>query len=196
MDCQIEIFNDVFSQRDKFIRFAYNYVYDRPAAEDIVMDSFVYWWENRENLRDESNIPAYILTVVKHKCIDYLKMKRIHADTHSRIYDDAVWEINMAISSLEAFDPYKIMTAELRAAVDSALAKLPWKTRRVFLMSRMEDMTYAEISERENMSVKVVEYHISKALRHLRSELSDLLPLALLIYSLYYANTVLPPPPF
>lgn len=194
MDCQIEIFNDVFAQRDKFIRFAYYYVYDRPAAEDIVMDSFVYWWENRESLRDESNIPAYILTVVKHKCLDFLKLKRIHADTHSKMLDDAVWEINMAISSLEAFDPYKIMAGELKAAVDGALAKLPGKTRRVFLMSRMEEMTYAEISEREKISVKVVEYHISKALRHLRSELSDLLPLALLIYSFYYGNTVLPPP--
>lgn len=188
MDCQIEIFNDIFSKRDKFIQFAYYYLYDRPAAEDIVMDSFMYWWENRESVKDAGNVQAYVLTVVKHKCLDYLKMKRIHTDTHSRMFDDAVWEINMSISSLEAFDPYKIMTEELKDAVNGALSRLPERTRRVFLLSRVNGMTYSEISEREKLSVKAVEYHISKALKILRVELRELLPVAMLVYSLWHSG--------
>lgn len=192
MDNHLEIFNEIFSQRDKFIRFAYYYVYDRPVAEDIVTDSFMYYWEKRKSLKNESNIPAYILTVIKHKCLDYLRLKRLHDDTHSKMFDDRAWEISMAIQSLEAFDPYRIMTGEMERTVNEALLKLPEKTRRIFLLNRVEEMTYSEISDMEDVSVKVVEYHISKALKILRDELKDLLPAGILLYSLCGKDLILP----
>ena len=72
----IEIFNDVFAHRERFVRFAFSYLQDLSAAEDLVMDSFVYYWENRQRLDCKGNVPAYNLTVVKHKCLDYLQLQK------------------------------------------------------------------------------------------------------------------------
>ena len=102
------IFNEIFSQRDRFIRFALCYVSNKEIAEDIVMDSFVYFWENRARVQTNENIGAYILLTVKHKCLDYLKQQKIQQEVQSKIYNDTLWNLNMSIATLEAFDPYKI----------------------------------------------------------------------------------------
>jgi RNA polymerase sigma-70 factor (ECF subfamily) len=52
-----------------------------------------------------------------------------------------------------------------------ALAALPEKTRTVFLMHRVEDLTYGEIAVRLGISAKTVEYHIAAALKHLDKSL-------------------------
>jgi RNA polymerase sigma-70 factor (ECF subfamily) len=57
---------------------------------------------------------------------------------------------------------------------------LPEKCREVFQLSRFEEKSYKEISEELNISVKTVENHIAKALRIMRSELSEYLPLLLI----------------
>lgn len=53
-------FYELFKQKDKFIRFAYYYVLDRNVSEDLVMDSFMYYWENREKVDINGNLKAYI----------------------------------------------------------------------------------------------------------------------------------------
>ena len=65
---------------------------------------------------------------------------------------------------------------EIRRLVDSALAKLPEKSRRIFLMSRYEGKNYQTIAMETNLSVKSIEFHISKSLQVLRRELKDYLP--------------------
>jgi RNA polymerase sigma-70 factor (ECF subfamily) len=58
-------FNRLFvDYQERFIRFAYTYVEDMAIAEDFTSEAFIYYWENRHTLKDDSNIPAYILTVV------------------------------------------------------------------------------------------------------------------------------------
>lgn len=51
------------------------------------------------------------------------------------------------------------------SAIDKAIAGLSPRCRRVFLLSRVEELTYAEIAERCGVSVKAVEKHVSRALR-------------------------------
>ena len=46
------------------------------VAEDIAIASLMYYWENRGKLAADSNVPAYILTVIKHKCLNYLQRLR------------------------------------------------------------------------------------------------------------------------
>lgn len=58
---------------------------------------------------------------------------------------------------------------ELLQSYEIALAKLPEKQRVVFLMNRMEGLTYKEISERLQIGVKAVEKRMSSALSKLRS---------------------------
>lgn len=62
----IQTFNFLFTNyKRRFTHFARTYVDDEMTAEDIAVESLMYYWENREKLKEHTNIPAYVLTVVK-----------------------------------------------------------------------------------------------------------------------------------
>ena len=63
--------------------------------------------------------------------------------------------------------------AELADRINKAIQKLPEKCREIFLLCRFEELKYAEIAEKLNISVKTVEMQITIALKKLRKELSD-----------------------
>ena len=78
-------FNQFFiDYQRRFIHFASTYVHDEAVAEDFVIESIMYYWENKERLPSDINIPAYVLTVLKHKCIDYLRNLYIYASRQSK----------------------------------------------------------------------------------------------------------------
>lgn len=176
---ELEAFNRLFSYKEKFIRFAQSYVHDPALAEDYVIDALLYYWENRHKLDEDSNVPAYILTIVKHKCLDYLQHRKMREEVESRLLSDAQWELNTNIATLKAFEPYQIFTEETERLVRHALELLPERTREIFLMSRAQNLSHKEIAERLGISPKGVEFHIAKALKVLRAELKDYLPVFL-----------------
>ena len=68
---EIYSFNQLFTDyKGRFVHFANTYVGDSMVAEDIAIESLMYYWENRGKLASDSNVPAYILTVIKHKCLN------------------------------------------------------------------------------------------------------------------------------
>ena len=57
---------EVFSKRQQqFVQFAYSYVRNREEAEDIVMGAFTNVWEHRNELQEDTNISALLLTAIK-----------------------------------------------------------------------------------------------------------------------------------
>lgn len=159
--------------KNRFISFANSYVQDLIVAEDFVMEAFMDYWEVRDILREDSNIPAYILTLIKHKCLNHLKRKQLQEDVSLRIRNVAEWELNIQISSLEVCEPTELFTNEIKEIVNRTLQQLPEQTRRIFIMSRVANKTRKEIAEEMNMTSKGVEYHIAKALSALRVNLKD-----------------------
>jgi RNA polymerase sigma-70 factor (ECF subfamily) len=77
-------------------------------------------------------------------------------------------EVNDAVAPI-AED--RVIAHETRKRINDVLKELPDKTRQVFLLSRSEQLSYAEISKALDISVKTVEYHMGKALIELRSAL-------------------------
>lgn len=175
-------FNELFSlYRNRFILFAISYVDNKEVAEDIVMDSFMYYWEKRTELADTSNIPGYILTTIKHKSLNYLKHKLHVEKTHSEIksHQSRVTELN--ISSLEACEPQELFARELEALIMDTLKQLPEPTRTIFIKSRLNNKTYKEIGYDLNISEKSIEYHLTKAVKILKENLKDYLHLLILL---------------
>ena len=181
---EYNLFNEIFSNRERLIRFASTYVLDRQAAEDLVMDSFLYYLERRDSLKSDENIKAYILVVLKHKCIDYLRNLKASQNAMNKMQEDALWDLNMNIETLEAFDPYMVLEDEYRETIINAIRSLPDKTKRIFLLSREKGMKYNEIADNLGISEKVVEYHMSKAIKTLKLELKDLYILIPLILNI------------
>ncbi len=176
MNSQVNIgdFNLLFkSYYTPFLRFAMGYVKDKQTAEDFVSEAFTVYWEKKNELLPDTNPPAFILTIVKNKCINYLHHQTIELRVSTEIKEHAEWVRAVRLSTLEACDPEGIFSREIEEIVRRTLEKLPPKTARIYTYSRKMGFSYKEIAELTQMSQKSIEFHISKALRHLRDSLKD-----------------------
>lgn len=172
----------LFDRRSRFERMAMLYVRDREVARDLMMESFKYFWEHRHEIDLSGNIEAYMYRVVRNKCLDWLQREQLRRRMESTLQSDAEFEIQMRISTLQAFDPDWLFDRELQAHVRRSIAALPEKTRQIFIMSRRDNLTYQEIADKMDVSVKTVEFHISKALRLLHKDLDDTLLLFIFLF--------------
>ncbi len=122
----IKRFNNIFvTHRDRYIRFAYSYTYNQEAAEDLVTESLMYYWENRHRLEEVKDIPLYILITLKNKCLDYLQRERTWNHIAENLLSDKEWELQMRISSLEACEPRHCSAMKCRS-----LSTRPWQNCR------------------------------------------------------------------
>lgn len=176
----IKHFNTLFNEYYKrFILFAIGYVKEVETAEDFVSEAFTAYWENRENLLPDTNPQAYILAIIKNKCLNHLQHQQVHFRVTAELKEHAEWLRQTKISTLEACDPDFLFSVELQQIIDETLKKLPQKTRQVFSLSRNKGYTYKEIAERTNLNQKAIEFHISKALHQLRISLADFITIGL-----------------
>lgn len=135
-------------------------------------------------IADEMEVSeALLLTILKNKALDYLRHEAIHQVAIENLMELSRQELQMRISTLEACDPEEIFSAEIRDIIEKTLQTLPDQTRKVFEMSRFEGKTVKEIAEETGLTVKGVEYHITKSLKALRISLKDYLPLFYFIFS-------------
>lgn len=179
MDTTTELrdFNQLFiDYQSRFIRFANTYIRDTAIAEDFTIEALMYYWENRHKLESETNVPAYILTIIKHKCLNYLQHLQIVQDVSENIVSHARWELSTRIATLQVCEPYELFTAEMEAIVTQTLESLSSQTRQIFIMSRYQNKSHKEIAEILNISTKGVEFHVSKAIKALRISLKDYMP--------------------
>lgn len=153
-------------------RFAREYVLWDEEAENVVQDVFALLWEKREELRVESNLDAYLFSLVKHRCLNYLR--------HQEIAEEYRQEQASKLYALERLGD-GMGEVDLEEAIRVAIEKLPERCREIFVMSRMEGKKYREIAEALGLSANTVENQIGIALKKLREELRDYLPLLCLL---------------
>lgn len=169
-------FNSFFTKYyNRFVRFANSYVRSMDVAEDLTTEAFMIYWDNKDSLSADSNIEAYILTIIKNKCLNYLKQTERRSQILTDMGSYAQWELDVRISSLEACDPEEIFSEEIQQIVRDTLAKLPQRTIDIFVESRYKEKSHKEIAEMFGITPKGVEFHISKALSLLRLNLKDYL---------------------
>ena len=140
--------------------YAFRYLKDNQAAEDVVQDVFFKLWNKREQLRAEIEIKPYLFIAVKNTSLNQIK-------SNSRISDvDDDHFGNMVVNNRTAADDMELHELEMR--VKQVIDTLPPKCREVFILSRYEEKSYKEIAEHLNISVKTVENQMGKALKRLR----------------------------
>ncbi|MCE7056075.1 RNA polymerase sigma-70 factor [Algoriphagus sp. AGSA1] len=144
-------------------------------AEEIVQSVFLKLWEKRQTLEINTSLKAYLYRAVYHDSLNHInhqKVKRKH-------WEHAHYEITQGKPE-QVGDQIKGQENELYDRFQLALEKLPEKCRMVFNLSRFEELKYQEIAQRLDISIKTVEAHMGKALKALRVELAEFLPLLLL----------------
>lgn len=173
-----KLFNTYYQQ---FVYFALGYIRDEVKAEDFVSDAFAIYWEVHNTLPVNTNAPGYILTIVKNKCLNYLKHKKIELKVINELTDHAQWVLNTNINTLEACNPDKIFSQEIQQIIEKTINKQPKRTAQIFRMSRFEHLSHREIAEELKLSTKSIEYHISKTLNELRVNLQEYITVFVLV---------------
>ena len=170
-------FNEIYnSYYKKSFFFAKSYVHDDLPAEDITSESLIRLWEKLKT-EEIDYIEPLLLTILKNKALDYLKHEEVKRAAFESMVDWHQQELSIRISTLESCDPNEIFSDEVEHIIQDTLKSLSEQTRLAFLLSRFENKSNKEIAKQMGISVKGVEYHISKALKALRITLKDYLPL-------------------
>jgi len=171
-------FKEIFYQYyHGLLKFAASYLHDNHLAENVVQDAFIILWEKRMLLDIQSNIKAFLVTIVKNKSINHLEKAKNRIKIEQSVNQMLLREADLNISSLRSLNPEELFTEEITKILEKTIQELPGQTRDIFLLSRYQDLSNQEIADKLNITVKGVEYHISKSLKLLRTKLSDYLPL-------------------
>lgn len=173
-------FSALFYQyKEPFILFANSYIRNRTVAEDIYMEAFEAYWSKHNDLPADTNIPAYILTSIKNGALAYLRRRQMMANVHEETYEHQFAEQEFRISSLEDCSLSALFTGEIERIIHETLEEFPEQTRVIFFKSRMEGKRNSETAQEMGLSVKAVEYHLTKVLKILHLRLKDYLMILL-----------------
>lgn len=165
----------------KMIRFSQAYVIAEEDAENIVQDIFLYLWEHPDVFKTIYNMDAFLFTMLRNRCLTFLKHTLYVNKRKQPLQTVEEQELEMNLYSLQQFDESFFTLEEAETLINDVIGKLPERCRKIFILSRIEGLKYKEIAEKLNISVNTVENQISIALRKLKIELKDYLPLLLFI---------------
>lgn len=144
-------------------------------AEEIAQDAMLWLWEHREEEIIRTSLVKYLLKVVYRKALNRIEQDQVKLNADTRFYQDVIEDV------LEETDLCEINN--LSRKLNEAITRLPDTYREAFVMHRFKDMTYKEIAEHLDVSVKTVDYRIQQALKLLALELKDYLPLLLFLFA-------------
>lgn len=153
--------------------YAYSLLNDKDEAEEVVQATFIGVWDKRQSIEIQTSVKSYLYRMVRNACLNvikHVKVKQAHAK-HEMAGGEPMHE-GVAQS---------VISLELEQKIYEAMKVLPEKCRLVFQLSRFEELKYSEIADQLNISVKTVENHMGKALKMMRVQLKDYLPLFLIL---------------
>lgn len=175
-----EAFESIFHAYYKaLVAYARTLLKDADDAEDIVQQVFIAAWEKRSVTEIHTSLRALLYKSVHNACLNRLKQQQVRSG-----YAKEVIQLHREQDTTED----RLQQKELQKKIDDALEQLPEQCAKIFKMSRFEQLKYQEIADRLSLSVKTIENQMGKALKIMREQLKDYLPLLVMILSQYYRD--------
>lgn len=141
-------------------RYALKITQEEESAEEAVQLVFIHFWEHRKTLSIQQSVAAYLFKAVRLKVYETFRSQQIKAKYEQDFAQkqELIEEENNIV-----LDNY-----ELSCLIWNAVDQLPEKCAEIFRLSRDESLTYNEIAEHLNISVKTVENQMGIAFKKLR----------------------------
>lgn len=158
---QLEEFQVLFKEHYTAIKnFLYYKIGDADMSEDIAQDAFMKLWEKRDEVNTET-VKSYLYTIANNMMLNKIRHNKVvmtFAEKQKSHQD-------------EQSPHYNLEEKEFKEELERVISEMPEKQRVVFLMNRMDEMTYKEIAERLDLSVKAIEKRMHGALNHLKKHI-------------------------
>jgi RNA polymerase sigma-70 factor (family 1) len=142
-----------------------NYLYyktgDIDLADDLIQEVFMKLWEIRGSIKSET-VKSLLYTIATNLIRNHAKHKKvvynfIDKNAQNNVSDDAA-DLN-------------ILQQEFNEKLQKVLSEVPEKCRAVFLMNRIEGLTYNEIAERLDLTAKAIEKRMHQALSVIKEKI-------------------------
>ena len=160
--CQEPVYQQLFFAHARHVR---NFLCYKGAgsdeAEDLMQEAFLRLWRECDKVPNEK-AKSFLFRVANNLFLDAKKHEKVVLRFQ---------QISPNTDREEQDTHFLLETSELQQKLEAAINQLPEKQREVFLMNRMDKMTYSEIADRLELSVKAVEKRISQALVEMRKVL-------------------------
>ena len=143
-----ESFRQVFhAYYEGLCQYAFTLLRDMDDAEDVVQAMFVKIWEKRETLNITHTMKSYLYKAVYHQCINRFDHRTVRAKFQERVM----------VEKAERIQQPEVFPHELEERIVAVIKTLPKQCRTIFMMSRYQEMKYAEIAKALDISVNTIE---------------------------------------
>lgn len=157
--------NFITRHSQRLYNYVYGILYCKEQAEEVVSDVFLEVWTRRKKLLKIEKLDHWLITVAYHKAVSALRKEMKHKKDVS--IDDALeFDFPQMTSPAE-----NLISMEEVNRLNAAINELPKKCKHVFYLAKIEQMSYAEISQMLSISIPTVNYHVSFAMNSLRKVL-------------------------
>ena len=151
---------------------AYKKVRHKELAEELTQNLFISLWERRSEI-EIKNLRSYLFGALKYSIINHYKSQIVH--------EKYIGYLNKSSKEDACSTDQSILLRDLSEAIEKGVSLLPKKTQKVFLLSRVENLSVKDIARVLKISEKAVEYHVTQSLKTMRIHLKDYLMILLLI---------------
>lgn len=146
--------------KEAVFKHAYLFHQDYDKAQDVMQEIFIKLWEKRADIQVTSNFTAYLHSMVRRFNLNAIA----HQEVERKFESYVVWQNNDSNNSVDDY----LVTKELTQIIDAKIAQLPEKMRRIFTLSRDEQLSHQEISDLLQINKKTVRQQIYNALLNLK----------------------------
>ena len=165
----------------RLFNFANSYCRNYFVAENIVQDTFTTLWDMREKIDPQINLSGYLLTMVKNKSLNHLQRIKVQVKVEEQLQSNMMRELGLRQRLLTACNPEEMFHSDVQRIIKETLDTVSPQCRRVISMSRFDGLSNKQIATQLNISVKGVEFQITKGLKVLRLNLKDYMSFLILL---------------
>lgn len=160
-------FNEIYQRYwFKLYKKAFERIKSRDEAEDMIQDLFIDFWMKRETLIINVSLSAYLFTAIKYKVINYIEANIVR--------NNYLKSLNNAVMDYDDATNQSLICRDTERWMDLEIQKLPPRVKRVFELSRQENLSIKEIAQKLEVSDQTVKNQIGKALKTIKVHLNNI----------------------
>jgi RNA polymerase sigma-70 factor (ECF subfamily) len=163
------------------VNVADGYLHNRQLSEEIADDVMFRIWEKRKELEIHTSLRNYLIQAVYNRCINHLKSIKHKPENPENKITDENSQYMAYFSIYNPLPPSRLLTSELETSINNAIEGLPAQCKKIFQLSRFNEMSYEEIANELKISVNTVKTQLKVALKKLRIDLKDYLSILIFI---------------
>jgi RNA polymerase sigma-70 factor (ECF subfamily) len=155
--------------------YALRFTKDESSAKEIVHETFVKLWGQRESIEINESLSGYLYKSVRNNALNYLKGDQIR-NKYKEAYAEKLRHAQEYFTVTRESGLSVMLVKELETEILEAVDSLPDKCKDIFKLSRFAGLKNSEIAEKKGVTLNTVQKQISIALEKLRKSLSAVLP--------------------